>query len=90
MTPPDLEELAARVESGQAEAWIEMIYQSVRFASWAGGQGICPADGEPATAPDEFLMAFSTAIDFEDWESLPERTRALLAAALRAMKEEGR
>jgi len=56
-----------------------MVVESVRFASWAVGEGLCPADGEPASDPADFLMAYSKATDFEDWEHLAEHVAARIA-----------
>lgn len=92
-TPEPVLAVDAEVE---ARAWAEMIYQSVRFANWAAGQGICPVEGEPAEAPDEFLMAFSDATGFEDWEGLDVGARDRLtasqaeAAALRVERDEAK
>lgn len=50
-----------------------LIYEAVRFAVWAAGEGIYPADGENAQAPEEFLFQYSEAMDVDDWDSLPDQ-----------------
>lgn len=50
-----------------------LVYEALRFANWAAGEGICPVEGEPSTAPEDFLMAYTNATDDVDWESLPYR-----------------
>ena len=57
-----------------------LIYESVRFADWAAGEGIAPADGEPAADPSEFIMAYLGAIDDGDGDGLAERVRAEISA----------
>lgn len=72
---------SVRPEPANVEAaWAELVYQSVRFANWAAGEGICPIADEPALPPDEFLLAFSEATGFEDWEGLDVGARERLAA----------
>ena len=51
----------------------KLIYEAVKFAYWAAGQGICPVDEEGASAPDEFLMRYSDETGDEDWETLAFR-----------------
>lgn len=57
-----------------------LIREALRFADWAAGEGIAPADGQPATAPDEFLAAYSDATGDDDWDALADRLPALLDA----------
>lgn len=49
-----------------------MIREAVRFACWVAGEGICPVY-DPATAPDEFLTAYSDATGDVDWDTLADR-----------------
>ena len=49
-----------------------LIYEALRFAVWAAGEGLYPAEGEPAQAPEEFLFQYSKAMDVDDWDKLPE------------------
>lgn len=60
------------------EARIEVIREALRFADWAAGQGICPVEGEPCRAPEEFLWDYSVAEGIEDWEPIAEETASLL------------
>ena len=60
----------------------KLVYESVRFANWAAGQGICPVEGEPAMSPEDFLFEYSTALDIDDWDGLEVVARdAILAGA---------
>jgi hypothetical protein len=63
----------------EREAMIEMVYQAMRFALWAAGQGICPARGEPADSPEDFLFDYSKRTNVDDWDGLPEFVRQTLA-----------
>lgn len=58
---------------------VTMLVEAVRFASWAAGQGLCPVEGEPARAPEDFLFDYSTATGETDWETMADRLPALLA-----------
>ena len=51
-------------------AMAAMIYEAVRFSLWAAGEGICPAPGENAVAPEDFLFEYSKAVDIDDWDGL--------------------
>jgi hypothetical protein len=85
------EDLAARVTDSGAEdapstalgsngtALIVMLSEAVRFAAWAAGEGICPVDGQPAKAPEDFLMAYSEATGEEEWETMADRLPGILA-----------
>lgn len=65
-------------------ALAEMIRQSIRFSSWAAGEGICPIAGEPASAPDDFMMAYSVATGDEQWETLADRVATRILSVLEA------
>lgn len=56
----------------------ELIYQSVRFAEWAAGQGFCPIAGEPAEDPAEFLSRYAQATDQMDKERFAEQVKEAL------------
>lgn len=47
----------------------KLIYEAVKFSNWAAGEGLCPAEGEDARAPDEFLLEYADATGDEDWEA---------------------
>ena len=51
----------------------ELIYQALRFAYWAAGEGIRPVDYEKVPGPEDFLFDYSKATGDEDWETLAER-----------------
>ena len=51
-------------------AMAAMIYEAVRFSLWAAGEGICPAPGENAVAPEDFIFEYSKAVDIDDWDGL--------------------
>lgn len=59
----------------EREAMMEMVYEAIRFATWAAGQGICPDEGEPCKAPEDILYEYSQRIDIDDWDTLPEFVR---------------
>ena len=59
----------------------KLIKESVRFAVWAAGEGICPARRQPADDPEEFLFAYATASGDEDYDTLADRIEAALAAS---------
>jgi hypothetical protein len=58
-------------------AYEEMIFAAVRFAVWAAGEGIGPADAEPQ-APEDFLYIFSRRTGHEDWDGLDQIIRQYL------------
>lgn len=64
----------------EREAMIEMVYEAMRFATWAAGQGICPVEGEPCKAPEDFLYEYSLRIDIDDWDALPEFVKSELSS----------
>ena len=74
-----------------APEMVELIYQSVRFAEWAAGEGICP--GEDAESPEEFLLRYAQATDAPDCEDLAAAVREALggqpeeAGGLRTMSD---
>lgn len=55
-----------------------LIYECVRFTNWAAGEGLSPADGENAKAPDDILMDYSRTMDDPDWDKLPEHIVELI------------
>lgn len=57
-----------------------LIYESLRFANWAAGEGLCPVAGENASAPEDFIFEFCREMDDPDWDRLPE----IVIEALRA------
>jgi len=63
----------------EREAIIEMVYEAMRFAIWAAGQGICPDEGEPCKAPEDILNDYSRRSDIDDWDALPEFVRDSLS-----------
>lgn len=56
-----------------AEAERRLVHSALKFAVWAAGEGIAPAEGEPARAPEDFLMEYAEATGDEDWDGLPDR-----------------
>lgn len=80
-TEPKVSALRASIPSADLA---ELIYQSVRFSFWAGGQGICPVAGEDAGEPEEFFYRYSLATGDEEWETLADR----LAIAMEARSGE--
>jgi hypothetical protein len=50
----------------------KLIYEAIRFASWAAGEGLGPVDGEPAMAPEDFLFEYCRDMAEPDWDKLPE------------------
>jgi hypothetical protein len=63
-------------------ALVRMVYEAMRFALWGAGEGLCPARGEPAESPEDFLYDYSIATDVDDWDGLPEFVRDTLKSAL--------
>ena len=63
-------------------AMAAMVYEAVRFALWSAGQGICPAPGEDAVAPEDFLFEYSKQVDVDDWEGLQFVARDAVASAV--------
>lgn len=62
------------------EATLTVIYEALRFADWAAGEGICPdIEGRPESA--EFLSDFIDAKGLTelDYADLPEYVRQALA-----------
>lgn len=70
-------ELSAKRERA---ALAKMVYEAVRFSLWAAGQGICPDRSDDADAPEDFLFAYSSAVDIEEWEGLPDVARDAMIA----------
>ncbi len=58
-----------------------MVYEAVRFSSWAVGEGITPVAGEPAKDPGEFISDYVTAIDGDDYAGLAEVARDAISGA---------
>lgn len=71
------------------EALITMLAEAERFASWAAGEGLCPVDGQPARAPEDFLMDYSEATGEEDWETMADRLPGILAGQEAADEADG-
>ncbi len=69
--------------SKDRQALAEMVYEVMRFASWAAGEGIAPADGEPAKDPAIILLDYCKATDIDDWEQLPDMIRSALLGSVR-------
>ena len=46
----------------------DLIRHSLRFAVWAAGEGICASEDDP----EEFLLAYSSATDDTDWDTLAD------------------
>jgi hypothetical protein len=72
----------ARVE---AAARRDVIREALRFANWAAGEGLYPAEGQPCRAPDEFLSEYTDVTGDDDWEALPVRLAAADAVAPEGM-----
>jgi hypothetical protein len=60
-------------ETLAADARRELLREALRFAVWAAGEGLLPADGETANSPECFLLAYSQATGDEDWDTLADR-----------------
>ena len=58
------------------QATKDMIFEAIRFANWAAGEGIVPVKEQPARSPGEFLMDYAEATGDEDFETIAERMRA--------------
>ncbi|MDE5451294.1 hypothetical protein GWE18_00185 [Bradyrhizobium sp. CSA112] len=71
----------------EREATLSFIYEALRFALWAAGEGICPAPGELATAPEDFLFEYTNAIDGDDWDGVPESITSLLRESLKTIAQ---
>ena len=56
-----------------------LIRNAIRFANWAAGEGLCPADDQGVPAPEDFLFAYSTATGDEEWDTLADRIADRLA-----------
>lgn len=56
----------------------KLLYDALRFAVWAAGEGIEPVKGEDAEAPEDFLMAYSEKLGDDEWETLPARMGQIL------------
>jgi hypothetical protein len=53
----------------------KLVYEAMRFAVWAAGQGLMAQKGEPTLDPEDFLFDYSKAMDIDDWDGLPEVAR---------------
>lgn len=51
------------------EARLKLIREAIRFSNWAAGGGISPAEGEPASSPENFLFDYSSLTDDVDWDA---------------------
>lgn len=66
------------------EALAKMVYEAVRFANWAAGEGFFPAAGENAADPADFLSDFingSEHLDGDDWDRLPQLAKSAVLDA---------
>lgn len=54
------------------DEWRTLIYEALRFAMWGAGEGLCPADGENARSPEDFLFEYSQLTKDEEWEALAD------------------
>jgi hypothetical protein len=59
----------------EREALAKLVYEAMRFAIWAAGQGIMAEGGESTLDPEDFLFDYSSAMDVEDWDGLAEVAR---------------
>jgi hypothetical protein len=53
----------------------KLVYEAMRFALWAAGQGICAERGEPTEDPEDFLYDYSLAMGIDACEGLAEVAR---------------
>lgn len=50
-----------------------LIRKALEFANWAAGEGICPAQiTDKISDPEEFIMDYSDATGWEDWDNLAD------------------
>lgn len=54
----------------------DLVYEALRFALWAAGEGLCPAPHELAKAPEDFLFEYSERTGGSFWEGIPEAVTA--------------
>jgi len=57
----------------EREALAKLVYEAMRFAIWAAGQGIMAERG--TLDPEDFLFDYSKAMDVDDWDGLAEVAR---------------
>lgn len=60
-------------------AEMALIRNAIRFANWAAGEGLCPADDQGVLGPEDFLFAYSIATGDEEWATLADRIAGRLA-----------
>ena len=59
-----------------------LIRKALEFANWAAGEGICPAQIiDNVSDPEDFIMNYSNATGFEDWDNLADHVVDLLKEA---------
>lgn len=74
----------------ERELLARLVYEAMRFALWAAGEGICAQRGEPTEDPENFLYDYSLAMGIDDWEGLPAVARdAVLNAPVSTSPERG-
>lgn len=61
----------------------DLVYEALRFANFAAGEGICPASEDDARDPALFLSDYTDQTGDDDWDALAARIRDQLAALLR-------
>ena len=65
-----------------AQALRNLAVESVRFSTWAAGQGICPVTGEDARSPEDFWAEWTDATAIDDnwrWTTVADMLDAALA-----------
>ncbi|GAC1587785.1 MAG: hypothetical protein NVS3B5_21150 [Sphingomicrobium sp.] len=58
------------------------VYEAMRFALWAAGEGIGTARCEPTDDPEDFLYDYSLAVGIDDWDGLPAVARDAILNAV--------
>ena len=65
-------------DSKEARALVDLIRSAVKFANLAAGEGVSIADLQP----EDFLMAYTDATGFDDWDNLDSHAADALTDAL--------
>lgn len=66
------------------DAMKTLVRRAIKLSDWAASEGLCPAGyadtDQEERNPEEFFFAYSTATGDEDWNGLPDRVFARIAA----------
>lgn len=82
---PELDRLHHRATDMRAIP--DLVYEALRFANFAAGEGICPDSDDDGRDPALFLSEYTDQTGDDDWDALPGKIRDAITALLREAGE---